>query len=84
MLFTIRKLAQVSLPKHIWFWYLSIVIIDLCMSSYVPFDKLTAFAFLRNPLSSKEIGLHSQSAYHIIYYMDRRRTYQVNLSSDTI
>ena len=58
MLFTIRKWAQVSLPKHKWFWYLSTVI--NVSPYYFPVGlstNLTAFAFLRNPLSSKELGL---------------------------
>lgn len=58
MLFTIRKWAQVSLPKH------KTVLVSV--HSYIMFlhtvflwvfRPLTAFAFLRNPLSSKELGL---------------------------
>ena len=62
MLFTIRKWAQVSLPKHSWFWYLSTVIKCFSISVFLwVFRPLTAFAFLRNPLSSKELGFtHAQ------------------------
>ena len=47
--------------KTQWFWYLSTVIFFSILFSCGSFDHLTAFAFLRNPLSSEELGLaHAQ------------------------
>lgn len=69
MLFTIRKSAQVSLPKH------KMVLVSVHSYNISPYcfpvglsTELTAFAFLRNPLSSKELGLtHVQLTINYIY-----------------
>ncbi len=57
MLFTFRKWAHVSMPKHIIYnglvsvHSLSLHFVFLCV-----FRQLTALASLRNPLSSTELG----------------------------
>lgn len=88
MLFTIRKSAQVSLPKHYRFWYLSIIIflhiVFLCV-----FRQYDSFSFSSKSYILCRIGLHSQLAYHKLYFMDCKGlteliSYQIRTRDDSV
>ena len=92
MLFTIRKSAQVSLPKHIMLIVVLVSVHSYFISVYLPMCLsaiITAFAFLRIPLSSKELGfIHNpltiQKKVWTVGGLTKLTSYQIRIRYDSV